>query len=90
MSRINIHPLLAFLENYLRGLKIPGDASRIEKENYILALQCVKILRSLYSEKWPVIGTVCKTPAMGRGEAIDVITEFFPHCKTPAMGGRSE
>ncbi len=90
MSRINVHPFLFFLESYLRGLKIPKDASPIERENHVLAMYSVRIIRSMFSEKRQLIGTVCKTPAMGRGEVIDIITQLFPHCKTPAMGSRSE
>jgi hypothetical protein len=84
MTRIiNIHPLLFFLEGYLKGLPIPKDAPRIEKENQTLALGCVKILRAMYSEKSPVIGGGCNTPAMGRGE----VTRILPgQCLTPTMG----
>jgi len=87
MTRIiNIHPLLFFLEGYLNGLPIPKDAPKIEKENQALALQCVKVLRAMCSEKLEKIGGGCKTPNMGRGEVIKILESVFRGCWTPNMG----
>jgi hypothetical protein len=87
MTRIiNVHPILIFLESYLRRQRIPKDAPRIEKENHLLALQCVAVLRAMCSERRLMPGGNCKTPAMGRAEVRRILESILHGCWTPTMG----
>jgi hypothetical protein len=76
---IKVNRLVFYLEGYLHELKLPKDATKIEKQKLEIAKLCATLLKETFMAPFPP-KPGCKTPWYG--------ANFLWHCKTPWMGGR--
>jgi len=84
---IKANSLVYYLDVYLHGLKLPKNATKLEKQKLEVATQCVDLLKEMFMTPFPSkpgcrtpwyggsTSIICKTPWMGRA-----------HCTTPRMG----
>ena len=84
---IKANSLVYYLDAYLHGLKLPKNATKLEKRKLEVATQCVDLLKEMFMTPFsPKPG--CRTPWYGGSTNIICRTPWMgrAHCTTPWMG----